>query len=313
MRTALGCVVLALLSIAIAFGQPSKQTYTYKTVGNCAIKLDVYRPAVGGARPVIFWIHGGALIMGDRIGIRAAQFRKYIEAGYAIVSIDYRLAPETKLPEILKDVEDAYAWVRAKADTLQIDPKRIAVVGHSAGGYLTLTSGYRFHPRPRALVAFYGYGDIAGDWYSRPDAFYLRQAAISKEQAYAGVNHGVISEAGDALDRDKFYVYTRQQGLWPLLVSGIDPHTQPRAFYPYSPVRNITRDYPPTMLLHGDKDTDVPFAQSEQMARALEKVGVEHVFVPVPGGEHGFDRSLEDPAAAAAFDRVLKFLAQHLQ
>lgn len=292
----------------------TKTTYTYKTAGACAIQADVYRAPGRDVRPAIFWIHGGALIMGHRGGIRTVQLQRYLGAGFAVVSIDYRLAPETKLPAILEDVADAYRWVREKGPGLfQIDPGRIAVVGHSAGGYLTLTSGYRFLPRPRALVSFYGYGDIVGDWYSRPDPFYSRQPAVSREQAYAPVGKTEISGTPGAHDRGQFYLYTRQQGLWPNLVAGLDPRTDPKAFDAFCPLRNVTRDYPPTLLLHGDKDTDVPFEQSVLMAKELERNGVEAEFLAIPNGGHGFDGATDDPRVADAFDRVIRFLQKHLR
>ena len=185
MLAALLCALSVFAGTTIA---APKTTYTYKTADGCSIQADVYRASQAGPRPAILWIHGGALIFGRREGISNAQLDRYLAAGFTVVSIDYRLAPETKLPEILQDVSSAYAWLREKGPALfAIDPDKIAVIGHSAGGYLTLTSGYRFRPRPRALIAFYGYGDIVGDWYSRPDPFYSRQPAVSKEQAYSSV------------------------------------------------------------------------------------------------------------------------------
>jgi len=84
------------------------------------------------------------------------------------VAIDYRLAPETKLPGILEEVQDAYGWLRKTATELRIDPTRIGIVGNSAGGYLALMAGFALDPRPPVIVAFYGYGDVAGTWYSQP-------------------------------------------------------------------------------------------------------------------------------------------------
>ncbi|MGE5646328.1 MAG: alpha/beta hydrolase [Acidobacteriota bacterium] len=306
---------LAPILVTVAAGEKAytKTAYTYKTAGALAIQADVYRAPGRGVRPAILWIHGGALIMGDRGGIRTVQLQRYLNAGFVVVSIDYRLAPETKLPAILDDVADAYRWMREKGPALfQIDPDRIAVIGHSAGGYLTLTSGYRFRPRPRALVSFYGYGDIAGDWYSRPDPFYSRQPAVSRAQAYASVGGTAIANDEGAPQRDSFYLYTRQQGLWPDLVAGIDPRKNPTAFDAFCPLRKVTRDYPPTMLLHGDKDTDVPFAQSVLMEKELKRNGVATEFLTIPGGEHGFDRNMDDPRVADAFNRVIAFLQKHL-
>jgi Tol biopolymer transport system component len=131
-----------------------------------------------------------------------------------VVSIDYRLAPETKLPEIVEDVQDAFRWIRAHAPELSIDPARVAACGGSAGGYLTLMSGFCVKPRPKALVSFWGYGDIVGDWYSRPDPFYLKQPQVSREDALAAVGSGgriaFISNRGDG---KTFQVWTMQVGV----------------------------------------------------------------------------------------------------
>src|SRR5689334_9054469 len=88
------------------------QTVTYKKAGGCEIRADAYKPLLGKDRPVAVWIHGGALIMGDRRGIDGTLLSRLLGGDYPVVSIDYRLAPETKLPEILDDVKDAFAWVR---------------------------------------------------------------------------------------------------------------------------------------------------------------------------------------------------------
>ncbi len=173
------------------------------------------------------------------------------------------------MPDILDDVRDAYAWIRAKGPGFfHIDPDSVAVVGHSAGGYLTLTCGYRLEPAPKAFVSFYGYGDIKGEWYSRPDPFYsATEKRVSREEAYAVVGSKPLSEALREENRFRFYLYCRQRGLWPREVTGHDPDSEPALFRPWCPLLNVGAGYPPTMLLHGDKDTDVPFSQSEQMAR----------------------------------------------
>ncbi|MBI2807353.1 MAG: alpha/beta hydrolase [Planctomycetes bacterium] len=289
-------------------------THTYKTTATLPIKADVYRLPGNEIRPVIVWIHGGALITGKRGGPNAEQRKRYLDAGYVIVSIDYRLAPETKLKGIITDLQDAVKWVRDKGPALfKIDPKRVAVIGHSAGGYLTLMSGFILEPRPQALVAFYGYGDIDGDWYARPDPFYRKtRPIVTREQAYKAIGKKAIAE-GNVKGRGDFYMYCRQQGLWPLLVTGHDPAKEPRAFDRFCPIRNVTKDYPPTLLLHGDNDTDVPYEQSVAMAKELKRVGVVHKLVSMKGYGHGFDgKGMKDTKVAAAFDQIEVFLKKHV-
>jgi acetyl esterase/lipase len=312
-RAALLCV-LSVAAVQDAEGQEVvRSTYTYKTIGDLHIRADVYRKPDDTIRPALLWIHGGALIMGNRRGLNPVQAESYLNAGFTIVSIDYRLAPQAKLQQIVEDLEDAYRWVRTDGPKLfRIDPNRVAVIGHSAGGYLALMAGFVLNPRPKAVVSFYGYGDIAGEWYSRPDPFYNRQPAVAKEEAYRAVGTRVISEDQGG-NRGRFYLYTRQQGLWPLEVVGRDPAREPRAFDGFCPVRNVTREYPPTLLLHGDNDTEVPFEQSVLMATELKRHGVHHELISMPGRGHGFDGAMSDPVIAATFDRVLKFLVTSLK
>ena len=104
------------------------ETFVYKTVGDHKIQADVHRKPGEEIRPGIIWIHGGALIFGTRKGIADRQLTLYLDAGYTVISIDYRLAPETKLPEIISDLEDAYAWVVSKGpDLFNIDPERFSL------------------------------------------------------------------------------------------------------------------------------------------------------------------------------------------
>jgi acetyl esterase/lipase len=312
MRKRLAIVIILLPAICQAQESVGMKTYTYKTVGECPIKADVYGAAMTKTRPVVIWIHGGALIMGSRGQIDRTLRAKLLDAGYTVVSIDYRLAPETKLPAILEDLQDAYRWVRTKgADLFHGDPDKVAVMGGSAGGYLTLAAGYRVEPRPAALVSFWGYGDISSAWYSRPDPYYSRLSPVEKETALKAVGGAVISESSGRNNRSQFYLYCRQQGLWPKEVAGLDPDTEPRAFDPFCPLRNVTPKYPPTLLIHGTKDTDVPYAQSELMAKELGRNGVEHELITVENAGHGLagaDRSV----VAGIQDRAVAFLKKHM-
>ena len=287
---------------------------TYRKDGPLAVQADVFVPPGSGPFPVVLWIHGGALIFGDRGMLPADERERYLRAGLAVVAIDYRLAPETKLDGILEDLDAAHAWLRREGPALGLDPTRLGVVGHSAGGYLALMAGVRFRPRPRAIVSFYGYGDIAGSWYSRPDPGYLRDPAVSPEEAERAVGREPIAQ-GDETRRFAYYRYARQRGLWPRLVTGHDPDREPRAFDPWCPVRSVTAGFPPTLLLHGDRDEDVPYARSVDMAKALASAGVAHELVTLPGLGHVFDLEgpgLKDPVVARAFDRTVAFLTGRL-
>src|SRR5687767_5697574 len=124
----------SLLMLVPADGQAQtmRMTYTFKKVGDLEIKADVYQPAAEGPRPVAVWIHGGALINGHRESVPKWLLDGSLKQGWIVVSIDYRLAPETQLPEIIADLEDAFHWVHEKGPELfHADPERVAAVGGS--------------------------------------------------------------------------------------------------------------------------------------------------------------------------------------
>ncbi len=305
---ALSAAAAALLRAA----PEEPQTLVYKKMGGCDIKADIFGAPAVGRKPVTVWIHGGALISGSRrLPPNSRVLRSLLEAGFAVISIDYRLAPETKLPGIIEDVQDAFRWVRSNAGTLHIEPDRLGVCGGSAGGYLTLMTGFCVDPRPKALVSYWGYGDIVGSWYSRPDPFYLREPGVTSEAARAAVGSTPVSEPPPNNNRGRFYLYCRQQGTWPKEVAGHDPDTEDGWFERYCPIRNVKRQYPPTMLVHGAADTDVPYEQSKLMADRLRQAGVEHQLVTVPDGSHGIGN-----IAPEEQDRIYReaamFLTKHV-
>lgn len=291
----------------------SKKTYTYKTVDNCEIKADVYGADDNLIQPAIVFIHAGALIGGGRES-HPIITEMLSNAGYVVISIDHRLAPETKLNGIIEDLRDALNWIRKDGQILfNIDIERIGVVGNSAGGYLTLMSGFAADYRPKALVSIYGYGDISGSWSNCPNPFYCQQPLISESTARAVVSTQAISETSPNKQRFSFYIYCRQHGTWAKEVTGYNPELVPEVFNQFCPIRNVTSLYPPTMLLHGDMDTDVPYEQSVEMAKRLAEVGIEHQLVTVLGKGHCFEvAGFTDPVVADALNRVIAFLKQHV-
>ena len=322
----LGSVLLLSLGFFDSFAAGTslkKTTVAYREVNGHRILADVYRPEDAKIRPVIVWIHGGALIMGNREldslegreDVTGFDFLAFAKAeGYAIVSIDYRLAPETKLPDIISDLEEAFRWLASDgAKQFHLNPRRVVVAGASAGGYLTLVTGYRVRPKPKALVALYGFGDLIGDWSSKPNPYpryNLRK--ISREEAESQTDGTVISDSNERKgDGSLIYMYCRQNGLWSEEVSGFARSTIADKITPFEPIRNVTPDWPPTLLLHGTQDTDVPYEQSELMAKKFKEKGVPFTLIPIDHGEHGFEGG--DPQKIKeAYKALAKFIKEHL-
>src|SRR5947208_5360195 len=213
-----------------------KKTHTYKTVNDIAIQADVYRFGDDKVRPAVVWIHGGALIVGSRRDVPTQLLDLCKREGFVLISLDYRLAPEVKLPAIASDVRDAFRWLRKEGPRLfQLDPDRVVATGGSAGGYLTLLVGSSVTPRPKALVAYWGYGDVDGPWYTTPSAYYRKSPLLKKEKVSRAVGGKVLTgttgDTGQA--RGLFYRYLRQNGLWTKEVSGFDPETDRKKLDPF--------------------------------------------------------------------------------
>ncbi|MBM4071015.1 MAG: alpha/beta hydrolase [Planctomycetes bacterium] len=296
----------------------AKETHDFKRVGDVAIQADVYRRNGAQSRPVLVWIHGGALIVGSRVSVPGDLLKLCRDENYILVSIDYRLAPEVKLRAIAADLVDAIDWIRTTGPkAFHADPKRIVIAGGSAGGYLTMLAGIKVKPRPLALVAYWGYGDVDGDWYIKPARFYRENfPIIGKDDAFRAVGKKVLTGTDgkdpEQKDRGLFYRYLRQNGLWTKVVTGFDPLTEKSKLDPYCPVRNITAQYPPILMIHGTKDEDVPYELSADMARELARHKVAHELVTVPDAGHGLaggKRELVDKARR----RALAFIRERLR
>jgi acetyl esterase/lipase len=258
------------------------------------------------------------LITGGRDWIDPNQLALYVESGFTVVAIDYRLAPEYKLETIVSDVEAAYSWLINEGPALfNIDPKRVGIVGHSAGGYLSLLTGFGVEPRPKALVAFYGYGDLTGEWAIQPSISYSQVEMLTRDAADQFIRDSrgtCLPTSSDLDDRFDYYAFARQQGTWPVEVSGRDPVTDEGWFRGYEPIYNVTSNYPPTMLLHGGADTDVPFSVAERMTDALEAADVTYELVTRAEWNHVFDQVESDsPAVSEALRQVIAFLNEYVK
>ena len=168
-----------------------------------------------------------------------------------------------------------------------------------------------FQQKPRAIVSFYGYGDITAKWATAPNKFYSQKVTVPKETVKKLVTNQVITE-GSIDKRFLLYLYARQTGEWIQEISGINPTHHKQELMKFCPMYNITKEYPPTLLLHGTKDMDVPYEQSVFMRGALVKQGVEAKLITIPNGEHVFDRDFHNPVVQNALYQVIKFLHKHL-
>jgi acetyl esterase/lipase len=292
------------------------QTFTYKTAGHLEIQAEVTRIDDDEARPVLVWIHGGALMKGDRFGQWEKPFAGLmLESGYIIVSIDYRLAPESKLPAIVEDIADACAWVRTEGPRLfgaKVD--RLAIAGGSAGGYLTLAAGNHVSPKPTVLASFSGYCDLVGPWATGPSVNpeHVETNMSAEDAAAFKAGPPVSNKYERTYDITPYYNHWRQHGQWPLAVTGWDPVTEKEKYLPYLNDRGVTPDYPPTIQVHGTRDLDVNNEQAVQMNDALEEHDVIHQLILLEGANHNL-RGIDPGQTENAHRKAMAFVRYHME
>jgi acetyl esterase/lipase len=297
------CLLFALMLLGVSaigaepvFASGVKITTDVAFLGaGRAEKLDVYLPvppASGKFSPAVVWIHGGGWAGGTRAEARAkAICTTLAKAGYVALTIDYKLGAGA-WPTNLLDCKNAVRFLRTRAAEWRVDPDRIAVAGGSAGGHLALMVGYTAGlpelepdaPFPgvssavRAVIDMYGISDLRTRRTTTADGVV--------QENFRSV--GPVSVFGSA---DNAAVY----GL-------------------ASPVTHIRAGLPPTLILHGDKDTTVDLRQSQDLAAALAKAGVRHELVVVPGAGHTFDFESwgKKPLSRDLRPVALAFLEKHL-
>jgi acetyl esterase/lipase len=244
----------------------------YANNGSPSQKLDLYVPKEGRNLPLIIYVHGGAFLMGDKRKWIRYQFG-YLNQGYAMASINYRLSEEATFPAQIEDCKAAVRWLRAHAETYRLDPNHFAAFGASAGGHLAAMLGTTGKIRDFDVgdnLTFSSRVEATADFFGPTDLTRLSPASM---------------ETGSA--ESQFIGCTIKDNL----------EKARRA----SPISYVTGDCPPFLIVHGDADPRVPYAQSVLLAGALKESGVPATLYLVKGAGHGGFHDPQVPLLTSAF------------
>jgi acetyl esterase/lipase len=255
----------------------------YVTEGGPRRTLDFYVPKSDGPLPLIIWVHGGGWQGGSKQNPKALRF---LNRGYAVASINYRLSQMAPFPAQIQDCKAAVRYLRSIAKENNIDPDRFGAWGESAGGHLVALLGtceetaFDEQPGSKRLSARV---QAVCDWYGPSD--------------FATFLDGVAAE--------------RREQLRPLLEKLFDgPLDQMKELMRQgSPTAHVSKMAAPFLIVHGDKDPIVMLHQSELLHAALGKAGVESTLHVVAGGGHGgpgFDSPETRGVIEQFFDKHLK-------
>jgi len=236
----------------------------YGEAGGQRLKLDFAKPTLCRDQkvPLVIYVHGGGWRSGDKSGaFQRGDSRMLFQLGFAVASINYRLAPQSHFPAQIHDCKLAVRYLRNNAEELGIDPDKIGIWGSSAGGHLVSLMGTAnesdglegpglegISSRVSAVVDHFGPTDLT-------------------------VDSSQTTNEGRSMVLDFL-------GCMPSDCMGLASQA--------SPVSYVTPDDPPVLILHGEKDTLVPFNQAVRFAEKLKLVGNACALIKVKNAEHGF-------------------------
>lgn len=268
----------ALLHIADRYWmQPD---VVYGSANNTPLKLDIWYPRDNqNPTPTLVYIHGGGWIFGSKEGA-VYQLLPYLERGWRVVNVEYRMASNSLAPGAVEDTRCALRWIYRNAAQWKFDTTKIVLTGHSAGGHLSLITGML--PDGTVLdnrcYADAKFGDVP-----------MKVAAI--------VNWYGITDVNDLIQGPNLKNYAV---MW----MGAMPNAAEVAKN-VSPLTHVRAGLPPIITIHGDKDDVVPYSHATRLHEALNKAGNVNKLVTVKGGGHGMFAHAEH---VTAFDEIWKFL-----
>ena len=243
---------------ALPEGVTVQRDLAYVPGGHERQKLDLYLPKEASKPlPVIVWIHGGGWQAGSK---ENNPLLAYAGKGYAVASINYRLSQHAVFPSQIEDCKTAIRWLRAHAKTYNLNPSKIGVAGSSAGGHLVAMLGTA--GEVKELEGKAGNLDQSSqvqcvvDLYGPTDFSTMGGSHSEPNSPESRLIGGPVTENKDKVQRA-------------------------------SPMTYISKNCPPFLILHGDKDKVVAYAQSVVSLDALKKAGIDATLITVQEGGHG--------------------------
>ena len=267
----------------------------YGTGGGRTLLLDVLRPDVPlhPPQPAVIWVHGGGWRGGER---GEHPNRMFAERGFVTVTISYRFSHEAIFPAQIHDVKAAIRFLRASSERWGIDPERIGIWGHSAGGHLA------------ALAAVSGgLPALEGDGGNADESSLVQAAAPMSPPTDFLV---------DWYEGSGFPPHEDGMSAVIDLLDGLDlmePDIRERAELA-SPVVLASADAAPMLVIHGTRDDLVPVGQARKLVATLLDLGVDASLLEFSEGDHSMESLIgpEDGTITPARQEIIKFFIRTL-
>jgi acetyl esterase/lipase len=254
------------------------QTRVFAKTNEIDLKLDIYSPnATQSDGASIIVIHGGSWSGGVRNDF--PQWNQWFaENGFTVFDIDYTLSPQPNYLTAINDVKSAVRWVKQNAQEFNISPDKITLLGRSAGAHLALIGGYSAKSQDEQVsrvISVYAPTDLIWDYANLSNEY-----VIDGRGTLAKFLGGNPNESQEIRDR---FIFA-------------------------SPIENVSRNSPPTLLIHGGKDQLVRLENMERLASKLNDSNVRNETLYIPYGQHGFDYNFNGWGSQLTKAAILEFL-----
>lgn len=298
---AIGVAALLMMSSVRALGVTGQaaasaidRNVVYGMFSGLALLMDVHRPdkpnGIGIVAIIGTGFHSRTTYDAPQMKDQPYQTRVFVDplvaAGYTVFVINHRATPTFRHPAALQDAERAVRFIRHHAARFAISADRIGAVGASSGGYLASMLGV-------------GSGDddsVGGDEVNR------RSARVQAVVAFCALEDLTAGLGAYAMSAVAAYVGS---------VRPLDPKSPEwRLYREASPINSVTADDAPALLIHGDKDTEVPLEHSEKMEIALKGANVATKLVRVPGAGHTM---IPNPEKVDYASEMVRWFDAHLR
>ena len=278
------------------------EIFSYITKENIHLHATLHRAKRNRKNLTILYFHGGGLLYGISADLPEIYINEFLNSGYNFLTLDYPLAPETKLHLILKSTFELLSFYLKNFDTIfSLESNAYVLMGRSAGAYICFMMYDRLIKSkallPKAIISLYGYARLDEVEFSTPSKYYKKLAIIPDESIKKIISDQPVTYGPMNL-RFCLYIKARQEGTWIRQLCGTDAPEK------YSLSDEALKMFPPTILAAATLDPDVPYRISKTLSKRIPNAHLITIYQDI----HDFDRDIHNASGKATYEEIINWL-----
>ncbi|WP_371372622.1 alpha/beta hydrolase [Sporomusa aerivorans] len=278
------------------------EVFSLITEENIKLYANLHRAKINRKNVTIIYFHGGGLLYGVRDDLPELYINTFLNSGYDFLALDYPLAPESKMDQILKSGSDILCFYLQNTDSMfKLKNHKYVLFGRSAGAYLCFMLCDRLIKSqalaPAAIISLYGYTKLNEAQFNTPSKHYKKLASIPNESIDKIISDSPVTY-GPMDSRFSLYIQARQEGTWTKYLCGPEDPSK------YSLTDETLKSFPPAILAAATLDPDVPYRMSKCLLKLIPNSHLITIYREV----HDFDRDLNDESGRLTYEEIIEWL-----